>query len=216
MKRAASLLILAAPALGCAATLPPRAPTPEVLIGYLTPHRGQQAGDTYKVTTNGLLSPKVQISRTEDGFRGTVRRKLIELHVADDEVVGALDGQPIRLRIEHEGDKLFVHGLYSGALVSYRLARGHGERVAPGQPAITTELAAPAEPGEALAIHGVMAKLGEGEAVALLSVMLFTGVDRQVGPPARPTSVGHSTAQSPAQSGAGKKVAHSHTGRERG
>jgi hypothetical protein len=210
MKRAALSFALIAPLYGCAATPPPLAPDSGAFIGYVTPHRGAKAGDTFKVTTNGLSSATVQIGRAPDGFRGRVRGAPIEVHVEGDELLGTLGGQPIHLRIEREGDKLRVHGLYGGAMAAFQIATHRDGACDARQPSLSIE--GQSDPCASQdTIQGMRLHLAQNEAMALLSVILFSnaGSYRDLLPGTPPPSL-----RSPIHNATSTPSAH--TGRARG
>jgi hypothetical protein len=179
------LTVSAAIVSGCAAP-PPRAPSPETFIGYITPHIGASARNTYKVTTLGITSSQAQISRVDEGFRGVVQQLPIDLRVEKGEVTGSLNGQPIDLRIEHKGGKLWVDGLYGGRFASFFFSETPGLR-APGcqqfQPWISSstseddaELSPASCDEDSIEALGLLRSyLDEGDAAALLAVMLLSG-----------------------------------------
>jgi hypothetical protein len=223
MKRAAFLLLtLGALGLGCAPAPPVQSPDSGAFIGYLTPHRGTYAWETYKITTNGISSPSVQIGRSPDGFIGRVRQASIEMHVANHEVTGALGSGPIHLTMAREGDGILVQGLYGGRGVAFRLGRPTGKPTTPMDMNITSEPAQPppaeeapaaaeapapvdapaaaagAPPAAAVAdaraqaetVRGMMTKLNEDEALALLAVILLNGTSGSIYSPTKRVPAG--------------------------
>jgi hypothetical protein len=183
MKGTIDLLILSAALIsGCASTAaPPRSAQGETFIGYLTPYRGASAGETFKVTTDAITGPLVQVSRVDEGFRGVVRQKVVDLRIEPDAVVGSLDGQPIDLHIEHRDGRVWVQGLYGGRIAGFFFAETAPEGDAECgklQPWISASSPDEREPAscdaESVGALALMTSyLDENEALALLAVMLL-------------------------------------------
>jgi hypothetical protein len=179
-------LTLAAAASGCAAAAPPvQSPESGALVCYLTRY-----GETFELTTNGLLSPNVQISRTAGGFVGRDRSRTIEMRVANREVVGAYGSEPIHLTIEDDADGTQVGGMFGRRIIAFRLERA-GQlgpwTATPAAPAPDADEPAPAAPAGPEAAPGhfpfdatiatepivtLPAALGRDEAIALLAVVI--------------------------------------------
>jgi hypothetical protein len=191
MKTTIALLTLSAALIsGCASTAPPpRAARTETFIGYVTPYTGRKARDTYKVTTEGLTSPQVQLARVDEGFRGVVWQMPIDLRVDKDAVTGSLSNQPIDLRIEHKGGTLSVEGLYGGRFAGFFFSDTPGavttgcSELQPWISISTTDTSEPAScAAETLgALALLRAHLDEGDTAALLAVMLLGGTSSSGG-----------------------------------
>jgi hypothetical protein len=191
MKRAMSLIILSAALLcGCATTpaAAPKAAESDVFIGYVTPHIGPKAGETYKVTTDEVTSPRLRLSRVDEGFRGVASQQPLDLSVEKGEVTGSFGSQPVDLRIDHREGKIWVEGIYGGRVVGLffaERARDSNEPCGMFQPWISLSTGEPDEPPEPSAcdvasvatLARMMAYLGEDDALALIAVMTLTGAN---------------------------------------
>ncbi len=191
MKRTMRLLVLSAALVsGCASASPPRAAGSDVFIGYLTFHVGSRAGDTFKVTTDEITSPRLRLSRVDEGFRGVALRQAIDLRFQEGVVTGSFGMQPIELHVEHSGGKIWLKGLYAGRVVSLffgERARDSKQTCGALQPWISLSNGEPDDaPDEELeavscdvtsvaALAHMMAYLGEEEALTLIAVMALNG-----------------------------------------
>lgn len=191
------LLLASALVTGCAATPQPKAAGDDDFLGYISYNRGGRrvpVVDVTRVTTRELVSPDLQVSRVNDGFRGVAGRAIIELRPEGDKVLGNRGGLPIALHLTHEGDLLLARGLYGGQLVELRFPRETPapapRRTADGKLVRTTAESSSPEmiaahpvvlnsPGMAIGgrdtanetVARMFSRLPENEAVALLAVV---------------------------------------------
>lgn len=108
---------------------------PKDLIGYLNVHTMLNLhGEQVQITSSGVVSPELQLSREEGTFRGWSHGQPIEMRVEGSVIKGSRGGVPIELHVAREGDAVVARGMYGSALADLAMCASASDPVAaPGE-----------------------------------------------------------------------------------
>lgn len=132
--RRAMLLLSAAALAACATTGEPGRGSSGAEATTFDLHAA--TGDSLTATCDerGCTSPQLQVSKTADGFAGSLSGRAIELQTGAQGVSGSVGGQPVTLQVGQQNGGLQLSGMFAGQLSDLRLSgealQGHVGRCA--------------------------------------------------------------------------------------
>ena len=75
-----------------------------------------------RVDPNEIVGPAMQVNRYPDAMRGRVFNRPFETHWTAQEVTGQINGRPVQLHLDQQGDEVHAKGLWGGRLSDFRLS----------------------------------------------------------------------------------------------